>query len=87
MEKKKSKNFVLDCGSLDTCGWQLAPSYYQAFCILNIVPSLFTARDIQKWEYVPLGPFGAKNLGTTISAWVLPMDALLPFVTDNMTQV
>ena len=37
------------------------------------------ARDIQKWEYVPLGPFNAKNFGTTISPWVVTMDALAPF--------
>ena len=36
-------------------------------------------RDIQKWEYVPLGPFGAKNFCTTISPWVVPIDALEPF--------
>ena len=34
------------------------------------------ARDIQKWEYVPLGPFGAKNFATTISPWVVTLDAL-----------
>jgi len=39
----------------------------------------WSARDIQKWEYVPLGPFGGKNLGTTISPWVVPMAALKPF--------
>ena len=39
-----------------------------------------TARDIQKWEYVPLGPFGAKNFATTISPWVVTLDALAPFV-------
>ena len=39
----------------------------------------WSARDIQKWEYVPLGPFGGKNLGTTISPWVVPMEALKPF--------
>ncbi|RLN14212.1 hypothetical protein BBJ28_00009348 [Nothophytophthora sp. Chile5] len=38
-----------------------------------------TARDIQKWEYVPLGPFGAKNFATTISPWVVPLAALEPF--------
>jgi fumarylacetoacetase len=37
------------------------------------------ARDIQKWEYVPLGPFGAKNFATTISPWVVPLAALEPF--------
>jgi len=39
----------------------------------------WSARDIQKWEYVPLGPFGGKNLGTTISPWVVPLAALAPF--------
>ena len=37
------------------------------------------ARDIQKWEYVPLGPFGGKNFATTISPWVVPLAALEPF--------
>lgn len=44
------------------------------------------ARDIQKWEYVPLGPFTAKNLGTTISPWIVSVDALQPFVVDNFPQ-
>ncbi len=39
----------------------------------------WSARDIQKWEYVPLGPFLAKNFGTTISPWVVPLDAIEPF--------
>jgi fumarylacetoacetase len=39
----------------------------------------WSARDIQKWEYVPLGPFLAKNFATTISPWVVTMDALAPF--------
>ena len=39
----------------------------------------WSARDIQKFEYVPLGPFGAKNFGTTISPWVVMADALEPF--------
>jgi fumarylacetoacetase len=39
----------------------------------------WSARDIQKWEYVPLGPFLGKNFGTTISPWVVPMAALEPF--------
>lgn len=37
------------------------------------------ARDIQRWEYVPLGPFGSKNFATTISPWVVPLAALEPF--------
>ena len=39
----------------------------------------WSARDIQKWEYVPLGPFLAKNFATTISPWVVTLDALEPF--------
>ncbi len=47
----------------------------------------WSARDIQKWEYVPLGPFLAKNFGTTISPWVVTMEALKPFIVDNYPQV
>lgn len=39
----------------------------------------WSARDIQAWEYVPLGPFNSKNFGTTISPWVVLTDALEPF--------
>jgi len=46
----------------------------------------WSARDIQKWEYVPLGPFTAKNLGTVISPWIVPMEALQPFIVDNFVQ-
>ncbi|XP_011158040.1 fumarylacetoacetase [Solenopsis invicta] len=46
----------------------------------------WSARDIQKWEYVPLGPFGSKNLGTTISPWIVTMEALEPFKVPNMAQ-
>jgi len=46
----------------------------------------WSARDIQKWEYVPLGPFLGKNFGTTISPWVVTVEALRPFITDNMKQ-
>jgi len=46
----------------------------------------WSARDIQKWEYVPLGPFTAKNVGTSISPWVVPVAALEPFLVDNFPQ-
>ncbi len=39
----------------------------------------WSARDIQKWEYQPLGPFGAKNFATTLSPWVVTLEALEPF--------
>ncbi len=46
----------------------------------------WSARDIQKWEYVPLGPFLAKNFGTTISPWIITMEALEPFRTESPAQ-
>jgi fumarylacetoacetase len=47
----------------------------------------WSARDIQAWEYVPLGPFLAKNFATSISPWVVPLEALEPFRTNGPAQV
>ncbi|MBV8671932.1 MAG: fumarylacetoacetase [Acidobacteriaceae bacterium] len=52
-----------------------AESRIFGLCLLND----WSARDIQAWEYQPLGPFLAKNFATTISPWVITMDALEPF--------
>lgn len=43
----------------------------------------WSARDIQKWEYVPLGPFLAKNFASSISPWIVTLDALEPFRTES----
>jgi fumarylacetoacetase len=51
-----------------------------------VVMNDWSARDIQKWEYVPLGPFGGKNMGTTITPWVVTMEALEPFKTGVLVQ-
>jgi len=56
-------------------------------CIFGFV--LFndwSARDIQQWEYVPLGPFLGKSFGSTMSPWIVTMDALEPFRVDGPTQ-
>jgi fumarylacetoacetase len=45
-----------------------------------------SARDIQKWEYVPLGPFLGKNFGSVISPWIVTLDALEPFRTPGPLQ-
>lgn len=45
-----------------------------------------SARDIQSWEYVPLGPFLSKNFGSVISPWVVTLDALEPFKTKGPSQ-
>jgi fumarylacetoacetase len=52
-----------------------AEQHIFGFCILND----WSARDIQSWEYQPLGPFLAKSFATTISPWVVTMDALAPY--------
>lgn len=46
----------------------------------------WSARDIQKWEYVPLGPFLGKNFASSISPWVVPLEALDPFRVKGPTQ-
>ena len=46
----------------------------------------WSARDIQKWEYQPLGPFNAKNFATSISSWIVPWEALQPFRTAPPVQ-
>jgi len=52
-----------------------AESHVFGLCLLND----WSARDIQSWEYQPLGPFLAKNFATTISPWVVTLEALAPF--------
>jgi len=47
--------------------------------VQGIFKNDWSARDIQKWEYQPLGPFLAKNFATTISPWIVTLDALEPF--------
>ncbi len=46
----------------------------------------WSARDIQKWEYVPLGPFLAKNFASSISPWIVTIDALLPYLANAPQQ-
>jgi fumarylacetoacetase len=52
-----------------------AEAHIFGLCLVND----WSARDVQAWEYQPLGPFLAKNFATTISPWVVTMDALQPF--------
>ncbi len=46
----------------------------------------WSARDIQTWEYVPLGPFLAKNFASTVSPWVVTLEAIEPFRTEGYKQ-
>ena len=52
-----------------------AESHVAGLCLVND----WSARDIQAWEYQPLGPFLAKNFTTTVSPWLVTLDALAPF--------
>jgi len=56
-----------------------AGEHIAGLCMLND----WSARDIQSWEYIPLGPFLAKNFGTTVSPWIVTMEALAPFRTPQ----
>ena len=52
-----------------------AEEHLAGVCLVND----WSARDIQRWEYQPLGPFLAKNFATSISPWVVTLEALQPF--------
>ena len=52
-----------------------APEHIFGFSLMND----WSARDIQFWEFKPLGPFNAKNFSTTVSPWVVTAEALQPF--------
>jgi fumarylacetoacetase len=55
-----------------------AGAHIFGFCLLND----WSARDVQAWEYQPLGPFLGKNFATTVSPWVITAEALAPFRTS-----
>lgn len=59
-----------------------AEDYIFGLCLFND----WSARDIQKWEYVPLGPFLGKNFASSISPWIVTLDALEPFRLDGPEQ-
>lgn len=79
----RSLDFELELGMLIGQGNDLgqpittaqAPEHVFGMVLVND----WSARDIQKWEYQPLGPFLAKNFATSISPWVVTLDALEPF--------
>jgi fumarylacetoacetase len=87
----RSLDFELELGAFVGAGNTLG----QAIAIADAARHLFgmvlvndwSARDIQKWEYQPLGPFLAKNFATSISPWVVTLDALEPFRIAGPPQV
>jgi fumarylacetoacetase len=57
-----------------------AGQHIAGICLVND----WSARDIQRWEYQPLGPFLAKNFATSVSPWLITSEALAPFRTEAM---
>ncbi len=51
-----------------------------------VIVNDWSARDVQRWEYQPLGPFLAKSFGTSVSSWIVTLDALEPFRVSSMEQ-
>lgn len=86
----KAMDFELEMGFITSDGKPLgerittgeAEEYFFGMVIFND----WSARDLQRWEYVPLGPFLGKNFGSTISPWVVSFDALEPFRTQKPKQ-
>ncbi|MEO0508192.1 MAG: fumarylacetoacetase [Bacteroidota bacterium] len=66
----------------DTLSTQNAEDHIFGLVLFND----WSARDIQKWEYVPLGPFLAKNFASSISPWIVTLEALEPFRVAGPTQ-
>jgi fumarylacetoacetase len=67
-------------------GERIATSEAEDHIIGLVLFNDWSARDIQVWEYVPLGPFLAKNFGSSISPWVVTLDALEPFKVEGPRQ-
>ncbi|MBD2720951.1 fumarylacetoacetase [Hymenobacter armeniacus] len=59
-----------------------AEEHIFGLCLFND----WSARDLQSWEYVPLGPFLGKNFGSSVAPWVVTLDALEPFRTPGPVQ-
>jgi len=76
-------DYELEVGVFVGCGNELgqpvplaqAEAHVFGLCLLND----WSARDVQTWEYQPLGPFLAKNFATTVSPWLVTLEALAPF--------
>jgi fumarylacetoacetase len=66
----------------DTISTSEADDYIFGLMLFND----WSARDIQQWEYVPLGPFLGKNFASTVSPWIVTLEALAPFACEGPEQ-
>lgn len=86
----RSLDFELETGFITFEGKPLGDSISTAeaeeFIFGMVLFNDWSARDIQTWEYIPLGPFLAKNFASSISAWIVTLDALEPFKVETPKQ-
>ena len=73
-------------GKPSSLGDSVSTENADAYIFGKVLFNDWSARDIQKWEYVPLGPFLAKSFASSMSAWVVTLEALEPFRVDGPLQ-
>tara|TARA_B110000971_G_scaffold116243_1_gene119138 strand:+ start:4468 stop:5703 length:1236 start_codon:yes stop_codon:yes gene_type:complete len=73
-------------GKPSNLGDSVSTANADAYIFGKVLFNDWSARDIQKWEYVPLGPFLAKSFASSMSAWVVTLEALEPFRVDGPLQ-
>ena len=88
--QSRSVDFELEMGFFigpgTELGQQVPPEEAREHIFGMVLVNDWSARDIQRWEYVPLGPFLGKSFGTSVSPWVVTVDALDPFRCPGPTQ-
>lgn len=86
----KRVDFELEMGYIigrkTTLGETLNTEKAEEYIFGKVLLNDWSARDVQKWEYVPLGPFLAKSFASHISPWIVTMEALEPFRIDGPAQ-
>ncbi len=73
-------------GKKSNLGESISTSQAEDYIFGKVLFNDWSARDIQKWEYVPLGPFLSKSFASSISPWVVPLEALDPFRVEGPDQ-
>jgi len=73
-------------GKTSTLGDSVSTENADDYIFGKVLFNDWSARDIQKWEYVPLGPFLAKSFASSMSAWVVTLEALEPFKVNGPVQ-
>ena len=90
LEPSSKIDFELEMGFIigksTKLGCSLTTDNAEDYIFGKVLFNDWSARDIQKWEYVPLGPFLSKNFASSISPWVVTMEALEPFRVAGPTQ-